>query len=76
LDLIITPNPAQDYLQITGLLEGKNYQFELFSLDGKQVIEEEIQSNTISLPSFLNGVYIIKMKDESHSFYSKILIQH
>jgi hypothetical protein len=60
-DFSIHPNPAKDYISITGTW--KQNLFEIFSSDGRLITSLEIdQEKKICIAGFENGIYLIKNK--------------
>ena len=57
----VYPNPANDELNVTGVMENTNYK--LFSVTGNCVSQGILQqgSNSISMRVFAAGVYILEM---------------
>lgn len=72
-DVLVYPNPASDYLIISGL-EGEST-LEIYSLTG-QLLKRDIFSNEIKLDVNLNtGMYIIKILNNSRISTKKIIIK-
>lgn len=77
-NLVIAPNPADgQYLNLRFKHELKIIYAEIITLDGKVVIENTIQKPVnrayIELNNLPNGVYLIKVKDESGRLFSRKL---
>lgn len=70
------PNPVQNELNITGLNQGVLLKVELFSIDGKLVYELSQKGNIFTIPSFQNGVYLLKLSNKDGVYLNKILIKH
>ena len=66
--LIIYPNPAADFIQISNLAQAVN--FEIISING-QVVQNGITANTIDIRSLPKGIYILHIGDR----FSKIIKQ-
>ena len=58
------PNPAVDFVQISGLTKTKNY--EVYNILGKRVLEGTISDNQkINIQNFTNGLYFLKLGNEN-----------
>lgn len=70
----IYPNPACDYIRISGL-KGKKSILRIFNLSGGNKIETFIENkdNPISVKSLSEGIYIIVLQDDKDMFYSKFI---
>ncbi len=79
-NLTIYPNPANDILNIDlGMFDGKT-SIELYDLLGKKVLSQEAISAAstlfqIELEAFSNGIYFIKVSDDSKIKTNKIIIK-
>lgn len=72
----VFPNPASDWLKIT-VSEVGRYQISLFSIDGKRVLNEELNTfeKTISLEGVSPGIYHIRINDGPENVYATRLIR-
>lgn len=74
----VYPNPATTEITVTLNKECSNCVFELVNSLGQTVRSERLQSyeNRISISSFANGVYHIRVKsDKGSQFIQKLVIQ-
>ena len=65
-DFIIFPNPASDYITFRQLNVQRNYQMELYNIQGKLLYETKINQaqKQIDLSAYSKGVYIYRLRDE------------
>jgi hypothetical protein len=73
-NLIIYPNPVKDYIFIKENLG--NTHLSIYSLNGKLVLEENVEitaENPISLSNLKPGVYLIQLQNEERMFSAKII---
>ncbi|MCB0408607.1 MAG: SBBP repeat-containing protein [Flavobacteriales bacterium] len=75
-NVIIAPNPFNNYLNITGLPEGKSV-INILDVSGKLVVEFTVQSNnqTISTEQLTTGIYFIKVVSSNNIFTTKLIKQ-
>ena len=62
----ISPNPAKDFINISGLNPVKNYELKVINKEGIQQSSFKISSSTnykINISSLKNGIYFLKIKD-------------
>ncbi len=70
------PNPANDYIQISGLNSAENYHLSLSDISGKLLRSEDIKNKTdfkINLQDFVPGIYFIKTESSQSVFTDKII---
>ena len=68
---------ARDNLRIVGVQNGKA-NINIYNLLGQEVLSSSFQGNgvnNISLPSIINGIYIVKITAEQRTTNRKIIIQ-
>jgi hypothetical protein len=59
--ITVYPNPAINELHFTGLKTGATVT--LFNIEGKKVLNQKIENNTLQLPTFVkSGLYIMNIK--------------
>ncbi len=69
----VYPNPASDYLIVSGVPE--NTKVDIFSLTG-QLIQSEMFNNQIQLHLNLNpGLYLVKVSTETNTTIKKIMVK-
>ncbi|CAM1368060.1 conserved exported protein of unknown function [Tenacibaculum soleae] len=73
LKLSVYPNPATDYINISGA-NNEDISTQLFDLQGKKV-GEFTNRNRFSVQHLTKGVYILKMKTSKESTFKKVLIK-
>ena len=71
----IFPNPAGDFVVISGKSEIKN--IELLDVTGKSVLKKQINSETgkIDLKKYQPGVYFLKIRTENSEFVKSLIIE-
>ncbi len=76
----ISPNPATDYLIISGLPQNKNnYELSIYNLLGKCVLVKELSNErTVDISELQSGTYFVEIKNSSINktiIHNKIVIQ-
>ncbi len=71
--LILFPNPAKDYINISLPSENLNYEYQILDLTGKTIIQNKSSNSSIDVESLSEGVYIIKVKSQQKEFISKFI---
>mgnify|MGYP000067756848 CR=1 FL=1 len=61
--LSISPNPAEDFLNVTD--EYLNSSYDIISLDGNNVLSGYITNSQIKLEAIPSGTYIVRIYDEN-----------
>lgn len=61
-ETIISPNPASDVLNISGVSEAANY--EIYNMAGQKVDEGKVSNHYVNLNHLSKGVYFIQLKDK------------
>jgi hypothetical protein len=56
----LAPNPVQSQLQITGIPPFAKVS--VFNICGKQIINQQLESNTLNLSELKDGIYILKLQ--------------
>ncbi len=69
--LTIYPNPTRDIVHFSKNIE----QVAIFDLSGKLILTEDINSNSLILPTLQSGMYIVRMKTGNNLFYQRILLK-
>jgi hypothetical protein len=71
-NLRVYPNPVSDVLYLGDVTSGK---VEIFDHSGKMVIHSDLEnSNSISVSSLSNGIYIVKISDNERVLTTKISV--
>lgn len=74
-ELIIYPNPTNDYLNINiGENNFESISFELYDGLGKIIYSTDKMVSSINLSSFADGIYILKTSIDTDVSYRKIMI--
>jgi len=67
IEIIISPNPVSDKLQIIGELLNTSYSVVVYNLAGQpQDIDVDKSSKTITVNRLNSGIYIIQVSNETH----------
>lgn len=72
-DLIISPNPAQNILNIK--IKETIKEFAVYDLLGKKVTTNQVSTNTIDVSKLAQGMYIIKVISENDKTFSSKFIK-
>lgn len=72
-DLIISPNPAQNILNIE--IKETIKEFAVYDLLGKKVTTNQVSTNTIDVSKLAQGMYIIKVISENDKTFSSKFIK-
>ncbi len=74
-DIVLFPNPTTEILRFSGINEDANVS--IYDISGIQKIEKIVTSkdNTITLLSLTEGVYFVKIQDETATKFMKILVK-
>lgn len=72
-DIILHPNPTTAYFSISGVPE--NTHLEIYSINGKALIQKEISKQAKLHFSFKKGIYIVKLSKGSQVHTEKLVIQ-
>ncbi|MCC6186261.1 MAG: T9SS type A sorting domain-containing protein, partial [Chitinophagaceae bacterium] len=71
--IVLSPNPANNYLNIYGTIPGD--ELELQNLYGQRLLQEKIVNNQIVIPAFLpNGIYIATIITPQGRSQQKLMI--
>jgi len=65
LDVTIYPNPTSDILMLNNI--SKNAVISIFDISGKQVINQVNLNNQININYLTNGIYVLKITDNSET---------
>ena len=74
--IIAYPNPADNIITITNLLENDgNEILSVFDMNGKKVLEKKIDKNSselnLNVENLKSGLYLYKIKDKTYKFIKK-----
>ncbi len=75
LDLKIKPNPIIDKLFIDGLVKNEVYHYQIFTVDGKIVLENKLENNSIRLTNIPSGLYFVQISNSKATFIQKIVLK-
>ncbi len=70
-ELIVSPNPAKGLISLT--VQPDNGKIQLVSLDGKQVVNTQLNGQSLDVSEVPNGVYLLNFELEG-TFYSKRIV--
>ncbi|NMH27482.1 T9SS type A sorting domain-containing protein [Flavobacterium silvaticum] len=71
--LSVYPNPVKDILRISGI--SGNIQASIFDVNGRLMLNQQINSNGIDLSSLQNGIYLVKVSDDTGTTTQKVVKQ-
>jgi hypothetical protein len=76
----IYPNPASDFVQISGLpaLSSNSITITLLNILGNEIINDDLSANEsqrINVASLPNGIYFLRIDNQDHSRVERIVIQ-
>jgi hypothetical protein len=79
LNLVIYPNPAQDFIAIQSNMVNENLKLELINQLGQVILTNQIlQGSTLSIMeihTLYNGIYFLKVSEQNNSKTYKIIIK-
>jgi len=64
VDLKVSPNPAQNFINIEGIVDPTNYTFSVLDLNGKIVAKSKFVDQKISTSNLSNGMYFLVISDQ------------
>ncbi len=68
--IIVTPNPAKDFISILGKL-GETYQISIFDMSAKLILTKTFKSEiVINTSEFANGIYTYSVKNKETNTWS------
>ncbi len=70
----VYPNPVQNILHIDNQND-KNIFVELFSIDGKLILQTKLENNRLNISDVASGIYTLKITNSYKSVSKKIVIQ-
>jgi len=76
-NLKIYPNPAQDVLNIKGVVGVGNANLKIYDLNGRLIIKQAFNfenDQNINVSEFENGLYIVKIENSRVNFSKKLII--
>ena len=75
LDMIIYPNPVDNgYITILSPVQGLK-EIQVFTVDGRKVMDTTINGNTLDVSSFNSGFYMLKVTIDGQSKVSKLVVR-
>ncbi len=73
----IFPNPVKDRLIFNSTENLENAEVQLYNMDGKLVLTQNISNKEINVQSLPNGVYIYALSQDGHSFHQgRVVVLH
>ncbi len=76
-EILMTPNPASDYVEFKNLYIDSNDEYHLIisDLSGKTIISNQITSNTVNTSELTPGMYLVNiLLDGKQIFTSKLVV--
>ena len=75
LDMIIYPNPVDNgFITILSPVQGLK-EIQVFTIDGRKVMDTTINGNTLDVSSFNSGFYMLKVTIDGQSKVSKLVVR-
>jgi len=72
-DVSIYPNPVDDVLTITTSLDLSEKIATVFDINGKRVLNQKLNSNSINVSTLNSGVYFLRLESEGKTFERKFI---
>ena len=69
-NLVIYPNPANDFITISG---ARNARIVISDLKGRMLLNVEAGSNQIDIRSLAKGIYVLKVQSEDKQVVGKLV---
>jgi len=63
------PNPTNGILNISGITDFENIEIQIFSMDGKQIKNQQLIENTINIENFNSGIYFVKISKNAEQIW-------
>ena len=75
-DFAVFPNPANQYIEITGVFIGNEYYYEIINSEGKTLSSNKIVQNNqkINIKNLSIGIYFIKVKNKANIKTVKFIV--
>ncbi|HKR06305.1 MAG TPA: T9SS type A sorting domain-containing protein [Bacteroidia bacterium] len=73
-DFLISPNPANNYINISLPAENSDCQIEILNTLGKTILKTQ-NKNTIDVSLFSKGIYFIKVNESENLYLQKFIKQ-
>lgn len=70
-EIIISPNPAFDILNISGISEATDY--EIYNVLGQKAGEGKVSDHKVNLSHLSEGIYFIQLKDKNNAIRLKFI---
>ncbi|MFY0599643.1 MAG: T9SS type A sorting domain-containing protein [Cyclobacteriaceae bacterium] len=70
------PNPANEYINIIGKGVNNISSIEIYNVQGKLVINKQVDSNSIDISSLNKGVYMVRINDNTGKIRTEKLIKN
>jgi len=78
-EIILSPNPASNYVTLSGSFFTADTKIQLFNTIGKVVLKKEVKhnnytSNKIDVSDFPKGIYLLVLRNDKQTLTKKILV--
>lgn len=76
LGIKISPNPAQDFIQVDGVTAAEVDHLEIFALDGRKVLQSQVNEE-VDISGIDSGIYFVKINrtDSQKPIVQKLVIK-
>jgi len=71
-NVMLYPNPAQDYVMVSGVNEGA---VDIYSMSGAQLYSAEFTSESRIPLNLSSGIYMMKISSENNSIIKKLIVR-
>jgi len=71
----IYPNPASDFIHISGDNLNRNCHYEILDINGKLIQKGQVSENRITTGNLLSGIYFVKIYDDNKVSTQKFIKQ-
>jgi len=72
-NLVIYPNPAKDMITISSSIALNNAVYTIYDITGKQVLNANLNSNTINVSKLSTGIYVLKITVDGKNKTQKLI---
>jgi Secretion system C-terminal sorting domain len=70
-DVVIYPNPANNFISISNKNFGENVQLFIYNIDGKLLMQQNLSTQNINISKLPNGLYFLRIHAEGKIYNTK-----